>query len=375
MRRTHTLIIGAGPAGLAVAGRLRKAGQPFDIVEQSGQIASAWHKHYKRLHLHTVKANSHLPHLPFPKDYPQYVPRHLLVAYYEAYAKKFKIIPEFGQTLEALSPSGRKWVATFRSGQRIEAHHVVIATGVNRQPYLPKLEGQQDFEGRLLHSRDYREPAPFAGQRVLVVGMGNTGAEIALDLSEQGIKPLLCVRSPVNIVPRDFLGRPTQQTALALAKLPNWLGDWIGKRVQRLAFGPLEAYGLKQPDLAPAKQLRETGSTPVVDIGTVAAIKAGKIKVVPGISRLTPSGAMFEDGNAEGIDTIIFATGYRARLSEFLPFTDGLLNADGLPTSCIGQGPYQGLYFLGFDNYKPGGILGVIYEDSAVIAERIVEGH
>lgn len=371
MKTTPILIVGAGPAGLALAGRLRHRGLPFEIIEQSQEVGHAWHHHYERVHLHTVKSHSHLPHRPFPEHYPQYVSRQQLVDYLEDYARHFDIQPLFGHRLSEVERAEGQWQAHCTNGQVFQTPHLVFATGINRVPNLPFFEDQEDFAGAILHSRDYRNPAPFLGKTVLVVGMGNTGAEIALDLSDAGVSTLLSVRGPVNIVPRDFLGRPTQATAFTLAKLPNSIGDWIGQRVQYLAFGNLRPYGLQPSPLPPARQLRETGKTPVIDIGTVAAIKAGKIKVVPQIKAFMPEGALFEDGNEYAFQSVILATGYSAQLEDFLPALKGGFDAEGLPKDCIGKGPRAGLYFLGFDNYQPGGILGVVYRDSARIATAI----
>jgi cation diffusion facilitator CzcD-associated flavoprotein CzcO len=370
MVESNVLIIGAGPAGLAMAGRLRQKGIPFEIVEKSQFPGNAWRNHYDRLHLHTVKEHSHLPHLPFPKDYPQYVSRQQLVDYFDRYVQFFELRPRFGIRIEKIRRVNDQWEAVDTDNNIYKAKHIVLATGVNNEPYRPTFEGEGLFQGNIIHSRAYKNPAPFINQNVLVVGMGNTGAEIALDLSEQGIKTFLSVRNPVNIVPRDFLGNPTQKTAFLLAKLPDGLANWIGKTVPKIAFGDLRPYGLKRSDMAPMQQLKETGKTPVIDIGTVANIKAGKIKVKPGIGSFTEQGVLFGDGTEENIDTVILATGYRPTIDQLLDIdTEDLLNNDGVPTDCIGQGAYQGLYFLGFDNYKPGGILGIINTES----ERIVE--
>jgi cation diffusion facilitator CzcD-associated flavoprotein CzcO len=363
------IIIGAGPAGLAMAGRLRQLGLPFELLEKSDAVGPLWRQHYDRLCLHTVKEHSHLPGLPFPADYPRYVSRQQLVDYFEAYAQAFDIRPHFKQEVRSIEQEGGQWAVHTAAGQAFRAAEVVIATGVNRMPLRPSFPGEAAFEGQILHSREYKNAKAFSGQHVLVVGMGNTGAEIALDLSESGIATAISVRGPVNIVPRDFLGRPTQKTAFALAKLPTWLGDWIGARVQRLAFGDLRPYGLQQPPMPPARQLRETGKTPVIDLGTVQQIKAGKIKVYPQIESFSARNIRFANGQETAFDTVILATGYRAQLEDFLPPAEGFFNADGLPADCIGSGPYEGLFFLGFDNYKPGGILGVIYNDS----QRIVD--
>lgn len=373
IQETPVLILGAGPAGLAVAAHLRKREIDFLILEAGEAVGNAWHKHYKRVHLHTVKERSHLPFLPFPDYYPQYVPRAQFVEYLIEYTRHFQISPLLGRKvvrLEKQDDSG-KWEATDQFGYRYLAGAVVVATGVNRIPNRPVWEGEALFQGSIIHSNVYTEGQAFKGKKVLVVGMGNTGAEIALDLFEQGAEPWISVRGPVNIVPRDFLGRPTQLTALKVAKLPNWLGDRIGLLLRAIAVGDLSRFGIKAPATPPAAQLRETGQTPVVDIGTVRLIKAGKIKVLPGIQRLNPDGATFTDGRSLPFDTIVLATGYHAGLAEFIPDCASFLDTYGLPTSWNGSGLLNGLFFIGFDNYTAGGVLGVINRDSEKIATKI----
>ncbi|TIT47458.1 MAG: NAD(P)/FAD-dependent oxidoreductase, partial [Mesorhizobium sp.] len=194
---TKVAIIGAGPAGLAVAACLRQAGVDFVILEKEQQAVPAWRRHYDRVHLHTTKRYSSLPFVPFPKDYPRYVPRHLVVEYLDAYAKRFDLEPRFGETVRAITREGRGWRVESTSGA-LRAWHVVIASGYNAEPLLPKFAGIDAFKGKTLHSADYRNATPFAGQSVLVVGMGNTGAEIALDLAEGGARPTISVRDGVH---------------------------------------------------------------------------------------------------------------------------------------------------------------------------------
>lgn len=368
---TETLIIGAGPAGLAVAGRLRKRGLPFDIVDKSDSIAARWRGHYDRLCLHTVKELSHLPFVPFPDDYPRYVPRNELVRYYEEYAERFEIAPRFSTEVVALARENGTWRVRTGDGVDRSYRNVVVATGVNRVPNRPELIGEGGFAGAVIHACDYRNPSPYAGRRTLVVGMGNTGAEIALDLAEAGSPTALSVRSPVNIVPRDVLGRPTQLTARMLARLPTRLGDRIGVWLRRLTVGSLDSYGLETPDMSPAAQLRELGQTPVIDVGTVAAIKSGAITVKPGVDRLEETAVVFTDGSRLDIDVIVLATGYRARLADLVDLDDPLFGSDGLPTDCVGEGKLSGVFFVGFDNHRPGGILGTVLEESELVANAI----
>ncbi|MEO1655850.1 MAG: NAD(P)/FAD-dependent oxidoreductase, partial [Bacteroidota bacterium] len=260
-----------------------------------------------------------------------------------------------------------------KNGQTFQSQHVIVATGVNRIPNIPTWEGKDTFAGPFVHANTYKNAQPFAGKKVLVIGMGNTGAELALDLSEHDCETFISVRGPVSIVPRDLNGRPVQLTSMQLAKIPFGLGDWLGNFIRGIYLGNLSKYGLKTPKLSPAKQLKVTGKTPVIDIGTVNQIKAGKIKVVPEIASFQASGVVFKDGSKQALDAVILATGYRARLTDFIDNTEGLLNKDGLPKQAIGEGPQKGLYFIGFDNYKLGGIFGIIRSEVETIMADLAE--
>jgi len=156
MNTIPTLIIGAGPAGLATAGRLRRAGHDFILLEQSNQIAHRWQNHYERLHLHTVKKFSDLPFMPFPKEYPNYVPREQLVEYYENYAKEMEIKPVFNSEVNSIRKEGNKWTTTTGKGDTYQSENVVICTGFNRIPFRPQFENEEAYTGKIIHSRDYR---------------------------------------------------------------------------------------------------------------------------------------------------------------------------------------------------------------------------
>ena len=370
--KVKNLIIGAGPAGLATAGRLRKAGIDFEVLEATDKIAVRWHYHYDRLHLHTVKHLSHLPHKEFPENYPLYVPRKELVEYFESYAHEFEIHPHFNTEVVGIKKiNNRNWLVTTNKGEDLEAERVIVATGVNRIPFEPEFDGQSKFKGNIIHSRDYKNVDPYQGKKVLVVGMGNTGAELALDLSEHNIETSICVRSPISVVPRDLNGRSVQVTSKQLAKLPFGLGDWLGTQIRKVYFGDLTKYGLESSKVHPAVQLRETGKTPIVDIGTIKAIKDGKIKVVPAIISFDETGVNFTDGNHHSFDEVIMATGYRPHVEKFIERGEELLDKYNCPKGPIGDGYHAGLYFIGFDNYKLGGILGTVFTDSEVILNHI----
>lgn len=226
------LVIGGGPAGVAVAACLQQAGLRPCVLEKGPAVGTSWRSHYRRLHLHTVKELSALPGLAFPAEAPRYVPRAQVVDYLETYARHFALPVQTGcevvsvarVTEGARGAEGWEVCARVANGgselRRWQVRRVVLASGANAQPRRPALPGEEVFGGQVLHSRHYSDAQAFAGQRVLVVGMGNTGAEIALDLCEQGVAVGLSVRSPVNIVHREFLGRPSQRIAPAGAAAP-----------------------------------------------------------------------------------------------------------------------------------------------------------
>ncbi|WP_192181591.1 flavin-containing monooxygenase [Mesorhizobium amorphae] len=359
---TNVVIVGAGPAGLAVGACLRRAGVDFIILEKAHEVASAWRRHYRRLHLHTVKSFSSLPFVPFPRDHPRYVPREKVVAYLDAYAERFELRPRFGETVTAIRRENGGFVVETGS-DRLASRHVVIATGNNAEPIVPDLAGIEAFKGKVLHSADYTEAAPFVGRNVLIVGMGNTGAEIALDLAESGAHPTMSVRKGVHIVPRQLFGVPIQMVGIASRPMPQALNDWMFPIILDFALGKLEKYGIVRPKQGILKQV-DAGRIPVIDVGTVAAIKSGKISIVPDIAGFTEHGASFTDGRQEAFETVILATGYRPAYDKFLP-------AELRPAKS-GVNPRAselGLYLVGFHNPVTGLLREIGREATAVVAD------
>ncbi len=369
---TEILVIGAGPAGLASAKSLADAGRSVAVIDKAERVGASWRSHYERLHLHTVKALSALPGVPFAAHLPKYVPRQGMVDYLQDYAERACITPHFGAEAKTIVPGeGGGWVTTTVDGRSFRSRSVVVTTGANNIPFLPAIDGDDVFAGRTLHSRDYRSGAAFAGGRVLVVGMGNTGAEIALDLAEHGATVALSVRSPVNIVHRDVLGRPTQKTAMALARLPQPIGDWLAAFLCDVTVGDLGRLGLVRSQVSPMRQLREDGHTAVIDVGTLARLRSGEITAYPGIAALTPTAARFVDGRSVEIDTLVLATGYRAGIEAMFPASTVPVDATGLPTQLAGDGALAGIYFVGFDTRQPGGLLRTIGLQAEALARLV----
>jgi len=361
------LIVGAGPAGLASAACLKQRGVDALVLEAGPTLGSSWRRHYQRLHLHTVKEQSHLPGFPFGKELPRYPSRAEVVSYLEEYAARFAIAPFTGEAVRRVrAVDGGFAVESARAHYRARA--VVVATGFNRVPNPERLPGQERFRGTVVHSAGYRNAEPFVGQRVLVVGAGNSGAEIALDLAEGGARPTLAVRAPVNVVPRDFLGMPTQLTSIRMRRVPLALADRLGRLVSRLAFGNLARYGLARPALGPLSAIKLRRRIPLIDVGTIAAIKRGDIAVKPAVAQFTEGGAAFSDGSTAEYEAAVLATGFRPGLEEIVA-VPGVLDAEGLPLDWRGGGACPNLFFVGYRIVGTGLLREIAIEADAVAAQ------
>jgi cation diffusion facilitator CzcD-associated flavoprotein CzcO len=221
----------------------------------------------------------------------------------------------------------------------------VIASGQYRVPITPEWPGAEKFRGELSHSASYSNPTPFIGRRVLVVGVGNSGAEIATDIAEHGGKFVaLSIRTPPAIVPRDPFGMPVQRTGIMLSFLPARIADKIGRLTARLVLGDLTPYKIPSPGWGPFTSQR----IPLIDVGFVSALKRGLVEIRPAVVRLTETGAMYSDGSSEALDAIIAATGFSTGLGDLLD-VDGVLNESEEPITASGTPTARpGLFFIGF---------------------------
>ena len=346
MRNPDAIIVGAGPAGLACAMTMRGAGLNATVLEKADNVGSVWRRHYDRLHLHTDRKHSGLPGMVMPRSYPLYPSREQLIEYLESYAERFDIRPVFNSTVSCIRRDGAQWRAETARGL-INAPVMVIATGIADAPYRPSWPGSEIYQGLVVHSSEYRNPAYYAGKRVLVVGFGNSGGEIALDLATAGVDVALAVRGPVQILPRDLLGFPILAWAILYRRLPARLVDVINAPILRLAVGRIEKLGLRRAAKGPRQMVEEDGRVPLIDIGTLDKIRDGSIKICGGIDRLTPDGAVFADRESRKFDAIILATGFRPDLRRLIPDVDGVFDRHGMPLVTGQATSAPGLYFCG----------------------------
>jgi indole-3-pyruvate monooxygenase len=368
-----TVIVGASAAGLAAAACLKQAGQPFEILEATDDVADAWRHHYDRLHLHTPKSTSALPGLSMPREWPRYPSRGEVVDYLEHYRAHHGLNPHYHQGVTRLERQDGAWIAT--TGTRgWSARNVVIATGAARRPVRPTWPGMDSYQGQVLHSSEYRNGDPWRGRPVLVVGFGNSACEQAIDLVERGAKTHLSVRSPVNVVPRDLLGVvPVLRLGVAMRHLPTALADALAWPLIRLSVGDIRGVGLKRLPYGPNTQIARDRHIPLLDIGTMAHLRAGRISVHGEIARFTEDGVLFTDGSALAVDAVVLGTGYRPALEEFLVPWQAVCDPEGAPLVSGGPTAIPGLYFCG-QFVSPAGMLREIGLEAQRISRHIASG-
>jgi len=342
------VVVGGGASGLSAAAALSRRGIDAVVLEQDRELAGTWARRYERLHLHTVRKFSGLAHFPIPRRYPAYLSRDEVVEYLREYARHFGLRVVTGAAVRRIrqrDAASDRWTAETVDGDAWHARVVVIATGQYRQPVLPPWPGRESYGGRIAHSEAYTNATPYIGQRVLVVGAGNSGAEIATDLSDNGAASVaISVRTAPPIVPRDPFGMPVQRTSILLSALPVGIANRLGRLTARLVLGDLTRYGMPQGEFAPYTTKR----IPLIDVGFVEALKRGRVQVRPALVRLTRTDAVFADGTSEPFDAIIAATGFTTGL-ESLVDIPGVLDERDEPRGASGEPTAQpGLYFIGF---------------------------
>jgi putative flavoprotein involved in K+ transport len=232
----------------------------------------------------------------------------------------------------------------------------------------PRWPVQEEFDGAVIHASAYRSPAPYAGRRVLVVGAGNTGAEIAADLAEHGAADVrLSIRTPPNIIPRQFGPLPTTLMAVPMDFLPAALVDPVNRLLQRVALGDLTRYGMPRARAGVVAQARATGVTPTIDVGLVAALRTAAVTPVAALERFEGSEAVFADGTRFTPDAVIAAIGYSTGLTTVLGHL-GVLDGRGAPivTGAASAPGAPGLRFVGLWNPLKGQLFQIGLDARAV---------
>ncbi|MET8327747.1 NAD(P)/FAD-dependent oxidoreductase [Streptomyces sp. NPDC005181] len=362
-------VIGGGPGGLAAAAALHEQGVRAVVLEKSGNVGASWRGHYDRLHLHTTRRWSALPGLAIPRRFGRWVSRDHVVRYLEKYAEHHQLEVVTGVEVTRIdrAADGSGWQLTASGGRALTGRAVVVATGYNHTPRIPDWAGRDTFTGELVHARDYRSPGPYAGKDVLVVGIGNTGAEIAVDLVEGGASRVrIAVRTVPHIVRRSTAGWPAQATGILVRRLPVRLVDRAGRLMAKVAVPDLAEQGLPRPDTGLYSRVRE-GAIPVQDVGLIDAVRDGRVVPVATVDSFDKDAVVLADGTRITPDAVIAATGYQRALEPLIGHLD-VLDARGRPVVHGSRTPKQapGLYFTGFTNPISG-----MFREMALDARKI----
>lgn len=360
-------MIGAGPGGLATAASLKHYGIPSVVLERSRQVGSSWTKHYDRLHLHTHRMVSSLPGLRLPKRAGNWVSRDDLVTYLEEYARLHELDVRLGVTAERIDPG---WVVRTDQGE-YESDHVVVATGYNNRPTELDWPGMDSFEGELIHSAEYRNAEAYRGKDVLVVGTGNSGAEIAVDLVESGAgRVRLSVRTPPS-----FMKRATQPLGIVLRKFPPPIADRLVYTMQPLNTGNLSKSGMPRPSLGAISRFMTEDVTPILDVGLIPLLRKGRVTVVPAVEGFEGRDVLLAGGERIQPEAVIASVGFERALQPLVGHLGVLEDRPrGRP---VVHGPdthpdAPGLHFVGYTN-PLSGMLREIGIDSKKIARAIAE--
>jgi cation diffusion facilitator CzcD-associated flavoprotein CzcO len=321
------------------------------------------------LRLNTCRWLSHLPDRRFARGTPLFPTRDDLIAHIDEHARAAGIEIRLETRVNRVDARDSGWRAE-TDGDAVESTQMVIATGYEGEPLIPSWEGRNEFGGRLLHSADYRNPGPFTGERVLVVGSGCSGMEIAYDLAAGGAKVWLSARTPPNILLREGPGGfPGDVIAAALLHTPVRFADAFARFARRMDLGDLSEYGLPVPEEGVFSRFQRLGVVPsIVDREVIETIKAGQIEVVPGVESLDEGGVRLADGTRIEPETVIAATGYRRGLESLVGHL-GVLDERGIPRAQGARAAAPGLRFIGYTS-RPGA-LGYMSKQAKQAAKTI----
>ncbi|HLS44552.1 MAG TPA: NAD(P)-binding domain-containing protein [Ornithinicoccus sp.] len=319
-------VVGAGPSGLAAARNLQRFGLPWTGYELADDVGGLWDINgprstvYSSAHLISSRTTTEFTEHPMPPGTPDYPSHRHLLDYFRSFADRFDLRTNyrFGTEVTAVEPDGDAWVVrtTGPDGICHEERHagVVIANGTLSEPNLPELPGT--FDGELFHTVDYKNPEVFAGKRVLVVGGGNSGCDIAVDAVHHAVSVDISVRRGYHFVPKYVLGRPAD-TLTQDRPLPARIKQAVDTRLLRMFTGDPTRFGFPEPD----HRLYE--SHPVVNSLILHHAGHGDVVVRPDVWRLDGDGVVFRDGSRQSYDVVVLATGYRLHY----PFVDRSLLA------------------------------------------------
>jgi putative flavoprotein involved in K+ transport len=354
----RVVVVGAGPAGLAVAAMLERRGVPALVIERASNVASRWRSRYDSLILNTPRLNSTLPGYRIPRHYGRWPSRDAIVEYLEEYARRNALRIEFGVEVRRVDRENGSWLLQTSSREQ-RARAVVIATGHDAEPLIPEWPGKAGYAGELLHAADYRRPDPFRGRDVLVVGPNTTGSEVAYELASHGADRVrVSMRTPPYVSRREWpRGVPINTIAVVLDLLPDRLANRIAALGPWLMYGNLSKHGLPPSPYGAQTNAKVRHQGALVDNGFVTAVKEGRIELVAAVEAFDGADVVLADQSRIQPDLVIAATGYSRGLEPLVGHL-GVLDETGFPRVMADQTHPNAprLYFNGYYGTISGGL-------------------
>jgi len=353
---TDVIIVGAGHAGLSAAAALHRRGLRVLLAEQEERVGRPWLARYSALRLNTERWGSRLPGLKMARGDHRWPSATEFASYLAAYAARQPFEIRFRTEVTRIDISGTAYVARTPQGD-LHGTFVVLATGPDRLPRLPSWPGLADWQGEVLHSAGYREPGPYRGRSVLVVGGGESAADIAGDLVRGGAGAVsLAIRTPPYIQQPSVLGIPAQALAIMATRQPPWLFDMFAELSRRATTGDLSGYGLFRPPSL-HQTARVQGKAPILDRGFVQMVRSGAIRIHPAVTGTTAHEVQLADGSTARPDVLLLATGFEPGLGPVVGHL-GVLAPDGRPTVAGSHTDARapGLFFAGYTPELAGNI-------------------
>lgn len=347
------VVVGAGSAGLAAAAQLRGAGFDVTVLEQGAQPGHRWLNRYDSLRLNTVRAFSGLPGLPIPRSSGTWPRAVEFAEYLSRYAEHHGLRVRTGHTVVCVergdARTGARWsvVVDGPVGEPLPADVVVVATGWAASPFTPDWPGIASYPRPLVHADAYRRPDSFAGQRVLVVGSGNSGSEIAVELLDTAAEVTISVRTPPLLIPSGRLGAALQYAGSVSWWLPESMKDSATLRTHRSHYADLAAHGLAPPGEGAFSRFRDSYAAPTAERGFAEALRNGRLRVVAAVEGFAGERVLLADGTTVTPDIVVVATGYRPAFVDLVGGL-GVLDPSGRPLAWAAPLPgAEGLFLTG----------------------------
>jgi putative flavoprotein involved in K+ transport len=368
--RPDVVVIGAGPAGLAVARELEHHHRISALViDRAAAPAVSWRTRYDNFRLNTNGFLSHLPGQRIPLAAGRWPTKEDMVCYFDSYVRLQNITLQLECEVSRIDRAEGGWLVDTSSG-KVRTSAVVLATGRYHTPIIPPWPGLDHFSGELVHSGNFRNAWPFRNRDVLVVGAGNSAADIAVQLADNGSRKIwLAVRTPPHLVRRAMGPFPSDIFLELFARVPARMIDPLIARLNRLLFGDLSVYGFQKPPLGLKATVEQRGRIPTLADELVDAVRAGRVEVVAAVAAVESDRVILADATAVAPEVIIAATGFSTALDGLVGHLD-VLDPDGNPRGGFASHLGDGMFAIGY-GIPPSGPLRAIRLAATPLARQV----